>query len=77
MVRAASNGVSAIILPTGAIYSEIKGRSVFHIDTALPKPATFNASFRHSTWGLLLLSLIIWAISATFWHKDVGSSEER
>jgi apolipoprotein N-acyltransferase len=60
IVRAASNGVSAVIDPYGRIVAQTDQNKSSHIDTALPKPLKFQLSSKGVIW---LIFLIIIAIS--------------
>ncbi len=62
IVRAASNGVSAVIDPYGRIFRKIDSPGVFFIDTTLVKSLKFNDKTLIATLMLLLLSLFFCVI---------------
>ena len=62
IVRAASNGVSAVIDPYGRIFNKIDSPRAFYIDTTLVKGLKFNTKTKIMTLMLLLLSLIFCVI---------------
>lgn len=57
IVRAASNGETALIDPYGRRFQQVPDEGVFHIDTPLIKPLTFNSKLNKITLLLLLISL--------------------
>ncbi len=57
LVRAASNGESAVIDPYGRIFAETNDSLPSHIDTALPKPLTKSINSRQFILLLFLINL--------------------
>ncbi len=71
IVRAASNGESAMIDPYGRRYKKVKKKGVFHIDTTLVKPLKINNKTKITQLVLLLLSLLTCVIVTTVKHRNM------
>ncbi len=59
LIRAASNGVTAIIDPYGRILAQTNREVSSHIDSPLPKPLNFQLNSRVSIFVIFLLVLVL------------------
>lgn len=72
IVRAASNGVSAVIDPFGRLHGKVEVKLMSHLDTKLPKSLNLKGYIKLTGFWLLLISLSTCVISSFVGRRGVG-----